>query len=235
MATCSGDGCTRPRRSLGWCATHYMRWRRTGVGTPTRMRIRPKCSLVDCEDPHVGLGYCQKHYSRFRKYGDANYVTRYFGDEARNFWAKVHIPADRAACWVWTGAINSGGYGSFGASGSSVEAHRWSYRNANGPLPLGKELDHICHTRDKTCLGGLSCLHRRCVNPAHLEPVVQRENWARGRAPSVANATKTRCKHGHEFTPENTYYRPDGARGCRKCIVRRVTAYKKRLGRTAQY
>lgn len=27
----------------------------------------------------------------------------------------------------------------------------------------------------------------------------------------------THCKHGHEFTPENTYPRPEGGRACRAC------------------
>jgi hypothetical protein len=30
--------------------------------------------------------------------------------------------------------------------------------------------------------------------------------------------SKTRCRNGHEFTPENTYIRPSGeGRGCRTC------------------
>lgn len=28
---------------------------------------------------------------------------------------------------------------------------------------------------------------------------------------------KTRCPHGHEYTPENTYIRPNGGRKCRTC------------------
>lgn len=28
---------------------------------------------------------------------------------------------------------------------------------------------------------------------------------------------KTHCKHGHKFTKENTYVRPDGRRTCRTC------------------
>jgi hypothetical protein len=27
----------------------------------------------------------------------------------------------------------------------------------------------------------------------------------------------THCKHGHEFTPENTYWKSDGCRQCRTC------------------
>ena len=31
------------------------------------------------------------------------------------------------------------------------------------------------------------------------------------------NARKTHCKHGHEFTPENTIITKDGRRNCRTC------------------
>ena len=31
-------------------------------------------------------------------------------------------------------------------------------------------------------------------------------------------ASKTHCKHGHPFSPENTYYTPDGHRRCRTCL-----------------
>src|SRR4029453_9772594 len=31
-------------------------------------------------------------------------------------------------------------------------------------------------------------------------------------------ASKTHCKRGHRFSPENTYYTPDGHRRCRTCL-----------------
>ena len=229
MLTCSVEGCDRPHKAFGWCGTHYRQWRRHGAGQPTRIRVRPACSIEDCDKPHFGRGYCQMHYARWRNNGDANVVLRHIGDAPRNFWAKVRIPTDPTECWVWTGAINSSGYGSFGVNRSSIEAHRWAYQDANGPVPRGRELDHLCHTNDETCAGGISCLHRRCVNPTHLEAVRPRDNWARGRAPSVENSKKTHCKHGHEFTPANTYYRPAGGRQCRKCMYISIAKYQARL------
>lgn len=32
-----------------------------------------------------------------------------------------------------------------------------------------------------------------------------------------ANRDKTFCRHGHAYTPENTYWRPDGRRSCYTC------------------
>jgi hypothetical protein len=44
-------------------------------------------------------------------------------------------------------------------------------------------------------------------------------NTRRSRNPLAANFNKTHCKHGHEFTPENTKTRIDrpGTRECRAC------------------
>lgn len=36
-------------------------------------------------------------------------------------------------------------------------------------------------------------------------------------ASAAARSALTHCKHGHEFTPENTYIKPNGYRNCRKC------------------
>lgn len=33
----------------------------------------------------------------------------------------------------------------------------------------------------------------------------------------IKAVTKTHCRHGHEYTPENVYNAPDGDRECREC------------------
>ncbi|MDX2528009.1 HNH endonuclease signature motif containing protein [Streptomyces europaeiscabiei] len=145
------------------------------------------------------------------------------GDPARLFWAKVD---KTGSCWIWTAFTDAGGYGSFhsrGRKGRTYRAHRYAYELLVGPIPAGLYLDHLCHNEDPTCPGGDNCLHRRCVNPAHLEPVTPRENSLRGVASAALNARKTHCNNGHEFTPENTYAIPPsksqkhGARACRTC------------------
>lgn len=49
----------------------------------------------------------------------------------------------------------------------------------NGFLTPGLQVDHTCHEADASCPGGVGCLHRLCVNPAHLEEVTNRENRRR--------------------------------------------------------
>jgi hypothetical protein len=122
-------------------------------------------------------------------------------------------------CWEWTACRYLTGYAMFWLNGMNMPAHRASFELYVGPIPDGLQLDHLCHTRDELCAGGWSCLHRRCVNPAHLEPVTHLENVRRGLGgyPALLRA-RTHCGNGHEFTPENTKLRRDNnGRICRIC------------------
>lgn len=117
-------------------------------------------------------------------------------------------------CWSWIGALRNG-YGVInGHRRNERLAHRVAYETWVGPIPDGLTLDHICHTYDETCLGGQGCLHRRCINPTHLEPVTINENVSRGRK---HYSSRTHCPSGHPFSVENTALRSDGGRRCKVC------------------
>ena len=134
------------------------------------------------------------------------------------FWAQVDKRADDE-CWPWVGAFDSHGYGHFRIGGRRrTGAHRFSYQLLVGPIPSRFQIDHLCR-------------NPACVNPAHLEAVTRRVNAARGVGFVATNMRKTHCKNGHEFTPENTYWRVHEmgeARGCRACTREAQRRYQAR-------
>lgn len=132
------------------------------------------------------------------------------------FWPKVDL-SNPDGCWLWIAGRDSQGYGIFNAvKGKPVRAHQFSFWLQNGPVPVGLELDHLCHTWDVTCPGN-RCLHRTCVNPLHLEPVTHAENTRRGRAPNSIAVRTDLCGRGHSLA-EEAHTRPDGGRLCRACV-----------------
>jgi hypothetical protein len=112
---------------------------------------------------------------------------------------------EATGCWEWLRA-KVRGYGVVNdpRTGHNAPAHRYLYELHREPIPTGLVIDHLCRNPG-------------CVNPWHLEPVTDGENVLRGVGPSATNARKTYCKHGHEFTPENTKVSSDGKRSCIAC------------------
>lgn len=111
-------------------------------------------------------------------------------------------------CWIWIGAVRGNGRNEYGAfwAGSTQRAHIVSYVWMNGEP--NADLHHTCH-------------RSMCVNPEHLRPVTVNEPHPHHRGP-LPNV----CAHGHEFTPENTYFDPQtGWRQCRTC--KRETAARR--------
>lgn len=120
-------------------------------------------------------------------------------------------------CWLWTATHGTkDGYGKFQPSPGKpkVMAHRWSYEAHVGAIPDGYQIDHKCHTDDEGCPGGPDCIHRRCVNPAHLEAVTASENTMRQRH---YERSKTECPRGHPYEGDNLIVGSDGRRRCRTC------------------
>jgi hypothetical protein len=125
---------------------------------------------------------------------------------AQRFFKYVSIDPT-TQCWNWTGGITGGGYGAFWFQGRTLAAHRFSYALDGKMLNPELVLDHLCR-------------NTRCVNPAHLDQVTQRENTLRGdmiESQHRRKGKKTHCPHGHAFSPENTIVRKLGERVCRIC------------------
>lgn len=136
------------------------------------------------------------------------------GDHAAQVTTLISVMPN--GCWHYTGYIAPTGYGQVGRN---LPAHRVAWEVANGrPATKGMHVDHQCHNLDAACNDDNDCLHRRCVNPAHLELVTPRINLIRGKGFGGVNAAVESCPQGHPYSEANTYYRPDRfGRICRAC------------------
>lgn len=107
-------------------------------------------------------------------------------------------------CWLWTGRIQTGGYGQMTIKGKHVLVHRVLYTELVGPIPEGMDLHHACETK-------------ACVRPSHMELVPHAKHKG-------DKHRRTHCKRGHPLTPENV----DRGR-CRTCSNASKRRYKQRL------
>ena len=163
------------------------------------------------------------HYlvnSETNEWQDADQILTLISEEQtklkQKFWAKVVVKEN--GCWEWIGANNGKGYGQFWDGTKLVTAHGFAYGLLRGSIPEGLEPDHLCR-------------NKKCVNPAHIEPVTRSENTRRGIGPTLAGEKqrqKTHCPHGHPYSSENTYITPKGHRQCRICRRIRNRKYDSR-------
>ncbi len=122
----------------------------------------------------------------------------------------IYIDSNGLTHWLWKGALSKG-YGRINVNGINkrvirITAELW--------LPDYKEYLQVCHKR--------ICIFKKCFNPNCLYMGSNSDNQydlvAMGRH---FQANKKYCKHGHEFTSENTRLQKnkDGSvqRVCRKC------------------
>lgn len=137
------------------------------------------CCIKGCDDKVVAMGLCSKHWRRNKKYGSP--VALAMPNAAYKGFPLIErfmmkIQKVESGCWIWKGAKDQDGYGSFrGLVGKVLyhRAHRWSIAHFKGLHPQPGE--NVCHT----------CDNPSCANPDHLYIGTvmenQRDKWKRGR------------------------------------------------------
>lgn len=199
------------RGARGLCIKHYRRLLNAGRS----------CAVDQCARPVEVAGLCKAHHHRKAR----GTLDRVDPSPQERFESTVTVRPD--GCWAW-GTVDRYGYGYIRIDGQRISAHRYSYNLYVGPIEPDLTLDHACHTASRdTCPGGTECTHRRCVNPAHLEPMSASENVLVGNAPPAINARKVACIHGHPFDSANTLISAKGYRRCLAC--RRMRNERRRV------
>jgi hypothetical protein len=134
-------------------------------------------------------------------------VPRLHTKHLTRIFSKIRVD-QQTGCWVWTGSLNTAGYGANSVANIRGPIHRLLYAWLVEPIPKGlgrgiPQLDHVV------------CDRRSCVNPSHLKLTTARENVLRGTSMAAKHAARTHCNRGHLFPPGNN--RPAGGRRCLLC------------------
>jgi hypothetical protein len=118
----------------------------------------------------------------------------------------------------WTGQTNYG-YGILWVDGSGRRVHRLAWEWANGPVPEGLVIDHLC-------------MNRACVNIEHLEAVTQEVNTQR-RSRAAIEGRGGGCPNGHPATEIRFgAYEYGTKRYCAACHRERAEAKRRAENRT---
>jgi HNH endonuclease len=133
------------------------------------------------------------------------------------------IQPQENGCWHYPAVTSAKGYaitriGWPVTKGAFI--HRLSWIYYKGDIPENMVLDHLCHDT-KTCAGGNSCVHRRCVNPNHLQLVTLAKN---SQNTSRLLKNKTHCIHGHALE-NNIYKYGKNRQSCLTCSTIQKDAY----------
>ncbi len=133
------------------------------------------------------------------------------------------IEPQESGCWWYPAAPDNKGYAVTKIGwpvAKTRRIHRLSWIYYKGDIADNMVLDHLCHDLS-SCEGGNTCIHRRCVNPEHLQAVSASENSKK----SVRILKyRTHCKRGHAL--ENNIHEYDTKQGKRSVCITCQKEYK---------
>lgn len=185
--TCIIDGCEKRAKTIvhGYCSAHHAKWQKYGdpLAGKTYGQGPRTCTVPECESEVKGAGLCNAHLIRARRGGPPNStpVQQRHSSPADALAART---APQGDCAVWTGSLFPAGYGQIRVDGKPMRAHRFAWENANGPIPDGMLVDHICH-------------NRACVRVEHLRLATHAENESNRSGATASSATGVRNVSPH--------------------------------------
>jgi hypothetical protein len=137
------------------------------------------------------------------------------------------IEPQENGCWWYPAVPHSKGYASTRIGWPVVKGakvHRLSWIYYKGDIPEGMVIDHLCHDPSE-CEGGNTCIHRRCVNPDHLQLISASDN---NKKTVRVLKYRTHCKRGHML--ENNVVEYDNKYGkkriCKTCQTENRNNYR---------
>lgn len=164
--------------SKGWTEERRARQRETARKTWQNKELRKRQSEI-----------VQSHWNNNPERRQSQGLKRH--QAAKNVeWDRFQgflTEANEEGCILWSGGTRHG-YAIFsyvrkqGEKAVSFSAARWLWKRVRGPIPDGMTIEHDCHTKHPSCIGGITCTHRLCVNLEHLRLVPAPENTSLGRS-----------------------------------------------------
>lgn len=145
---------------------------------------KKECSYLGCDKARYCKGFCTGHYQQHRRGVELTdiQVRAPRGTTLKELLEMNSTLDASTGCILWNRATDSSGYGEFRKNGQNYKAHRAAWVEAQGEIPDGYVIDHLCHTK-------------ACINVKHLRCVTQMVN--------MRNLAGVRAESGYRGVTRN--------------------------------